>query len=346
MQHKSDINSVTVDIMQNLKQGFSGCRFVNGELLPCDYHRNRAESVIFGVMDNGGCESVLLGDKRHQARLNMTPDLLKLLCEMGDKGNLAGSWWLVQEQREWLQERLMAVLGRCRGDCRILISGVAGYAHFYSTLRVLFDAAHEARFDVARLKIDVVDNCIVPLLEIAAIERSIRHNPYSWLRTVWRSYDILGVQLRIPAVNRQFIRKLIPDIRKCSVSVIHRDIESLWDNRQELCGAYDIVTEHFLISMMESVEQLIENSRNSYKYLLKRGGHLLMACGFSDLNFVDKLLDIHFSYGFKTARESIVKVWDPYGVSQSELQHIATNADSLAHSVALDNCLIDFEKKV
>lgn len=333
--------SITSDIMQNLKHGFDTCRFVNGRLEPCPYHRNRADTLIFGILDGGGCETAPLYGNVHHCKLSRTGDVKRLLDMLASDGHVTGGWWLVAEQREWLRRRLAGIFAaRLNRPCRIMVSGVAGYAHFYSYMHIVLDAARDAGYDPSGLSVDVVDSCITPLLEIACIENSIRFGgswPVSGIRS---GYDIMGFRLNLPAVNRRFVKEIMPDIRKCSISVIHNDILDLHEQRGEMNASYDVITEHFLLSMMESVLPLVDRSRAAYSRLLHAGGHLLMACGFSDMGFVENMLKIHSEHGLVADDTDMVKVWDPFGISRSELQQMVNDDDP--PSVALDNCMIDF----
>ncbi|HIQ84197.1 MAG TPA: hypothetical protein IAC86_00145 [Candidatus Cryptobacteroides excrementigallinarum] len=333
--------SITSDIMQNLKQGFDICRFSNGRLEPCDYHRNRAETLIIGVMDGGGCETSPLRSKIHHRQLVCSNDVRRLLGLLSSDGHVTGGWWLVGEQRQWLHRRFAKLFAQYNGrPCRVMVSGVAGYAHFYSYMHILFDAAKETGFDISGLSVDIVDTCITPLLEIAVIENSIRYGR-QWGRSGIRAaYDIMGYKFPVPSANRRFIKSIAADIRKCTISVVHNDILDIHEKRNGLTDSYDIITEHFLISMMENVLPLVDRSRMTYSNLLRPGGHLLMACGFSDMNFIECMLKIHAGYGFSPDENDMVKVWDPFGISRSELQQMSNGGN--APTVALDNCMIDF----
>lgn len=343
MSSQSNITSFTADLMQHLKRGYNCCQFSCGELIPCDYHRNRAESLIYGIFDADSNGMRPLHNGVHHVPPVLTGHTKHLFKTLAEGGNLAGGWYLVQEQREWLYGRLVEIFRRTHGECRILVSGVAGYAHFYSYLKIVFDAAKSAEMDCSRLRIDVADTCITPLLEIAAIESAVRSRASS-LFLKWRiRRNLPAFRIPLPAANLAFIENLIPDINDCKISLIHCDIESLTGHRMELGCSYDVVTEHFLISMLENVGESIERSRASYARLLKPHGHLLMACGFNTAEFLKGLLDLHEKKGFRTDKDKIYKVWDPFGISPSELQSIlhGSATDSL---IALENCLIDFER--
>ena len=334
--------SASADIMQNLKNGYQACVVVDDKVVPCGYHNNRKAATIYGVHDEGGCAVAKIGDEKHSSALVRSPHINHLLKELAYDGNIAGGWWLIKEQREWLRMHLQSVLEQKRDDCRILVAGVAGYAHFYSYLQIVFDAATATGFDISKLHIDVIDSCVFPLLTIDEIEKSVRgEQKWSFISPLQRKYNVMGQEVALPSQNRAFIKAMIPNIRKCHIRTISGSIMNMAEKFTELHKAYDIITEHFLLSMIESVEKLIDESRANYRKVMKNGAHLLMACGFSSVDFVNRLVTIHKEHKMETSYDDIVKVWDPFGITRSELQDISNDINSEPR-IRLDNCLIDF----
>lgn len=334
-----------VDIMQKLKVGYRRCTFKDGRLQPCEYHSNRSASIIFTTVDKGGCMTSGLSENVFMSPLVKSPEIIKMLKELNAKVSLAGSWWMVKEQREWLHRHLVHMFQKKIGDrCRVLVSGVAGYAHFYSYLHIVFDAAKQAGFDIGNLYIDVIDACITPILEIAEIERSIREKTsvFGWGQ-IESKYDILGFCFEIPSANRAFIKAMIPDIRRCSIRALHCDVMHIADYRKEMVNAYDVITEHFLLSMIENEIKIINEIRSSYASMIRPGGRLMMAGGFNSKDFIDRIIDLHQQHGFVLAEDDNVKVWDPYGLSESQMQAIINNTD--VQHITLDNILMDFTYK-
>lgn len=334
-----------VDIMQKLKVGFRRCTFKDGRLQPCEYHANRSASLIFTTVDKGGCKTAGLSENVFMSPLVKSPEIIRMLEELNAKVSLAGSWWMVKEQREWLHRHLVRVFQMKVGDrCRLLVSGVAGYAHFYSYLHIVFDAAKEAGFDIENLYIDVLDACITPILEIAEIERSIREKTSVFGGgPIEKKYDILGFGMEIPSGNRAFIKSMIPDIRKCSIRALHCDVTHIADYRKEMINNYDVITEHFLLSMIENEIKVINEIRRSYASMIRPDGHLMMAGGFNSRSFIDRILELHQQHGFVLADDDNVKVWDPYGLSESQLQAIIN--EKSVQQITLDNILLDFTYK-
>lgn len=336
-------NCSEVDIMKNLKIGFSRCAFTDGHLIPCKYHHNRSTSIIFTTTDKGGCKPVSINENTFMSPLVKSPEMTRMIRQLSEGVGLAGSWWMVKEQREWLQRHLVSVFKKKNGEpCNILVSGVAGYAHFYSYLHIVFDAAKEAGHDIADISVDVIDSCITPILEIANIEKDIRGSRKTLLGTVIKDkYDILGYNLNIPLVNRKFINSMLTDIRNCSIRSMHCDVTHVGEYCKERIRRYDIITEHFLLSMVENETKIVEGIRRSYAQMMNFGGHLLVAGGFSSQEMMATILRIHDNHGFSPDGDDNVKVWDPYGLSLTRLQDILNN-DNITHQVPLDNYLIDF----
>lgn len=340
-------NCSEADIMQNLKVGFSRCAFANGCLIPCKYHHNRSASIIFTTTDKGGCRPVNINENTFTSPLVKSPDMNRMIRQLSEGVALAGSWWMVKEQREWLQRHLADVFrAKNGGRCNILVSGVAGYAHFYSYLHIVFNAAKEAMFDLSCLSVDVIDSCITPILEIANIEKDIRESRKTLLGTVIKEkYNILGFNVDIPLVNRKFINSMLSDIRKCSIRAMHCDVMNVGEYCKERVRRYDVITEHFLLSMVENEPKVIDEIRRSYARMVNSGGHLLVAGGFRSQQAMATVLQVHATHGFIPHGDDNLKVWDPYGLPMKRLQDILNN-DEITHQITLDNYLIDFIRKV
>ncbi|MBR5104267.1 MAG: hypothetical protein IKZ08_05435 [Bacteroidales bacterium] len=333
--------SLDADIMQELKFGFDKCQFNDGELHPCAYHKGRAESEIFGIEDGGGCESANISQRNvFKSPIIFSPQISELLVRLGEGASIAGGWWLIKEQRDWLHRHIASILRGKRDECRIMVAGVAGYAHFYSYLRIIINAAKEVGFDCNKLYVDVCDACLTPLMEIAAIENSIRKPRAFVLFPSLRSkYDIMGYQLNLSSRNIKFIREIMPDIKKCHIRIIHCNVVDVPDEWWRLRGRYDVITEHFLLSMMQNLHEFIHATRKAYSLMLKPEGHLLMACGANSQSYIEELIDIHGQHGLSLFENDHQKVWDPFGISLSDLQDMANNMDQA--SALLDNCMMD-----
>lgn len=306
----------SLDTMELLKEGYNKCYFNNGQLEPCDYHKSRAESEIKCIADGGGCNTEGIENSNIWiGNINGSDDLKEILKSISVGENIAGGWWLIAEQRIWLKNRLSAIFQsyNTTSDHKyLLVSGVAGYAHFYSYLRIVIEAAKEAHFNLKRLNIDIVDSCITPILEIAHIEQSIRKKRFWFDRSVKRSYDILGYRLNLSCNNIKFINAMLKDIKSVNIRTFHCNILHLGDYCEIMKKNYDIITEHFLISMMQNNKDLI---------------------------------DIHKRHGFVDITEETVKVWDPFGIKRNVIVSIVNELeiDNKDHQlIEQDNVLIHF----
>lgn len=341
----------TLDPMEQLKDGYNKCFFSDGILRPCKYHITRSESKIFTISDNGGCSTLPLAGDERISTLDYSEDANKLISDLNQGENLAGGWWLIPEQRDWLQTRLTEIFSSFKNDKEnkyLMVSGVAGYAHFYSYLKIVFNAAKAGNFPLERLYIDVVDSCITPILEIAHIEKSIKNDKSLFGSGVKSSYDILGYNLKIPAANEKFIKELLQDLKVAHIRTFHCNILNLGDYCELMRKKYNIITEHFLISMMENSLLKTARCRESYQTMAREGCHLLIATGLPGQNpnqYLADLTEVHNQYGFKIQMKDSVKVWDPYGIQKNVLDAISNDfaIDKRSNRpIILDNALIHF----
>lgn len=335
MANTTFFGSVAVDFMHKLRGGFTGCKELpDGRLDVCQYHRDRCNCRIIGITDGGGADTVSLDKDCSQMQLRHTPQIEMLFKRMASGKSVAGGWYLVQQQRVWLENHVTAILrDKQDADCRIMVAGIAGYAHFFSYMKILIDAAHRAQFDVAKLHIDVVDQCPTPLYEIMGLlndRRLLR-------RWIPQPIPLNGITIKSSLNNQRFIRAFDDDLFQCHIRPICASVDDLPEN----CGKYDIITEHFLTSMMEKAIPQINASRASYAKVMNKSGHLLMASGFPKKAFIDELLQLHSQHGFTCKKSDIQKVWDPYGLSQGTLITILSNPHE-TYYVPLDNILADF----
>ena len=328
--------AIAVNIMHILRGGFTHCRQEDDEQLDvCDYHRDRCNCRIVGITDGGGVPTSTFKDHRVQDRLNMTPQVRELLERMAADFDVAGGWYLVQQQREWLEAHVADILQQRRGEpCRILVSGIAGYAHFFSYLKILLQASLKAGYDPHLLDIDVIDLCPTPLLEIQHVYTNLAQPMSAWMP---RTVRLKGLTFRPSYHNQRFIHQVASQI---SYGQIHPFCASV-DHLPDACGHYDIITEHFLISMMERERPQIKASRESYRKVTKPAGHLLMASGFPKEQFVDELIDLHSKLGFMCSKDELVKVWDPFGLSRGTISQMLQNTGTAPY-VPLDNVMADF----
>ena len=105
---------------------------------------------------------------------------------------------------------------------------------------------------------------------------------------------------------------MLKDIKSVNIRTFHCNILHLGDYCEIMKNNYDIITEHFLISMMQNNNDLI---------------------------------DIHKRHGFVDITEETVKVWDPFGIKKNVIVSIVNELeiDNKDHQlIEQDNVLIHF----
>lgn len=309
----------------------------------CGYHLNRCNCSIMGITDGGGAPSFPQNRNLNQAKCVITPQIKDLFKKMEGNFQVAGGWYLVQQQREWLQTHVESIMKKRKGkSLNVLVAGVAGYAHFFSYMKVLFDAAKNVGFPYANIYVDVADRCLTPLLEIQSfldqIKQKRRVLPYS------TSFGPLSLHFNY--TNWLFIRRMQDAINQCK---IYPDkCLSFLDNAPEsLREKYDLVTEHFLTSMVEKQLDDIKKIRQFYKVVVAPGGHLLVASGCPNENFYNQFLNIHRQADFEVVHSSETKVWDPFGLSREHIHLLLKLPKEHLDKafVPLENVMCEFVKK-
>ncbi|MEE4211088.1 MAG: hypothetical protein V2I43_17705, partial [Parvularcula sp.] len=110
----------------------------------------------------------------------------------------------------------------------------------------------------------------------------------------------------------------------------------------------DLATEHFLTSMYEKNWEATAHIRAGYVRVLKPGGHLLTADGYSMWEAEHPFAAFaqqHQSIGLEALEERTVPVWDPYGHSRED--HIGwaeARRGSLTEPIVKGNTLSVFRK--
>ena len=309
----------------------------------CGYHLNRCNCSIMSITDGGGAPSYPVNEKLNQATCVMTPQIKDLFKKMEGNFQVAGGWYLVQQQREWLQTHVESIMkGRKGQSLTILVAGVAGYAHFFSYMKVLFDAAKNVDFPYKDIHVDVVDRCLTPLLEIRSFLDQIKQQ-----RRVLPYRSSFGpLNLHFNYTNWLFIRRMQDAINQCKINP--DECLSLLDGApRRLWGKYDLVTEHFLTSMVEKQLDDIGSIRQFYKDVVAPGGHLLVASGCPNKEFYEKFIDKHTLAGFEVVDGSETKVWDPFGLSREHIHLLLKLPKEHLDKafVPLENVMCEFVKR-
>jgi SAM-dependent methyltransferase len=165
-----------------------------------------------------------------------SPSLLQVIEAMP---NVAGSWELMGEQREWYTRAVSGIAAQ-RSEISIAIFGVAGPAHYRGTVELIQDAVGERP-----LRVYTIDRCIGPLAAIGGGMGKSDTFEYAFAEGQITHYGIVG-DLTQPIA--------LPE------------------------GGTDIVSAHFTLSMMQDAEQagrIIGQARR----LLRPDGRLLAGQG-------------------------------------------------------------------
>jgi len=322
-------------MQDSLNNKFGCCGFVNGKYTPCDYHLSKVNNSVFKLSDSSS--NISFGES-NQITHTPTPNMIKMSELFNNPGREpAGGWYLVQEQREWLESRLRKIfVSEINKEIYLLVAGVASYVHFYTFIKIVLDISKEVDFPLKKLYVDVIDKCIFPLDQIASIERVIRIKK----KRIPKSIKIHGMKVGIHIDKRILIDSICSDLRLINVRLMQRDLKYVDDFDKR--GSYSIVCEHFLTSLFRKLPELVNATRTTYKELLKEGGNLIIATGIKDTDYDSKLKSLHIRNGFKLIDEK--KVWDPYGMDYEYIKSIASDRESKI-SVAQDNRLMHYIKR-
>jgi len=322
---------IQVSLNRRLKQ----CRHDERGLVLCGYHHDRLACTAFKIDQSvtGGARTAILRptrDVRELARLFQTGS------------SPAGSWYLVREQREWLESRLEEILTehRSTGTIRILEAGAASFVHHYGFLSILETVLR--RLPAApRVDLTLVDKCLAPVLQVDAVEALLAEGlrrPRRWTPFKARSVTRLGMTLNI---DRRFAEMM--NTRRRSFARISCDLRTL-DLRHvgsiRALGQFHLITEHFLTSVLDRFMPDIRAVRQTYAAVLVPGGHLLCASGLtSRARSYQQYQQLHEELGLHSVAEHTRACWDPYGL---ETQAILDLSEAVA--VAKDNTLTDYVK--
>jgi SAM-dependent methyltransferase len=316
------------------------CVLEGSILRPCGYHANRAHSSTFGITKQ--VLEVESGELGYTGSLVPHRELENLagLLQKGD-ADPAGGWYLVKEQREWLEARLFDILEPRQGSgetIRILEAGVASFVHHYTYLAILKSVLDRLE-DPPRLAVTVVDKCVFPILQIAAVERALA----AGIRRP-RRLDIGGQQLFIEGEFLDVMNPSRRDFGRISLDLWVRNLGEMEAVAQ--LGKFDVITEHFLTAVLDQQIEQITSIRQTYARILKPGGYLLCATGIvkKSPNY-EEYVQLHPRLGFRSIDAKTLFVWDPYGFAREELVDFSLGRRSEKLAFSLDNTLTAYWKE-
>ena len=322
---------MTAKFQDNLNQDYGVCRFSNGRISPCGYHSNKGSNTIFGLFDYD------LEDFPNQVRLKNNKDIKKLSTLFNSSRPPAGGWYLVGEQRDWLRKQVNICFNSIvpKDECRILVAGIASIYHHYSYAWILHEAAKESKINHQQIALDIVDKCVYPLIQIGAVESQLNTN-----KALKRRQKVFQHEFYIGKKEIEFIRKLRPFVKAVNTQLYLRDLRLLDDLEEQ--RNYDIITEHFLSSLLMRNTDHINSTRATYANMLKTGGKLLVASGIEDKEYRNEFIRIHREKGL--VLEDSTKTWDPYGMDQDQIKALAFNNQATIDALK-DNELFVFVRK-
>lgn len=303
---------------------------------PCGYHASRVDCVFHAEYDVQFSD---VGDNSH-AFLVSNRGSRNLAGLFSKSGGPAGSWYLVREQREWLTSRIRAYHDVITHDdpVRILVSGIAGHAHFLGYLLAICEALSDAASACERdIEITVVDRCAYPLVVVQAAVAAIDRP------------GLFGCSFKIAGKKYTCDKRLISGLRS------HADIRSklklefrqqdLSERSESLECHFDLITEHFLTSLLDKDFKSIEPIRRNYAAWLRDGGRVLTADGLAkNASRYTEYLELCAQCGLDSVPGTAVPAWDPYGLGHETLQRIAEAKDGERFPVSRDNTLTEFVK--
>ena len=324
-------------IQRDLTYQLTQCTFDRESIVPCGYHANRVNSTTFAIEGD-----VLKITGRHTAILTSHNDVVSLAKLFEGRKDPAGGWYLVKEQREWLRKCLVDIFSGSKRPqpqtLRILEAGVASFVHHYTYLRIIFDALQESRSNV-RIALTVVDQCAFPLLQITALENELSKG--------LRSPKMINVGKSKISIERNFLAVVNPKTRNFGNIGTELWVKDLADEESVAqLGCYDIITEHFLTSVLDKRirERETVQIRKTYSRIMKQGGYLLTANGIiKGSNMYSEFIKLHQENGLKLIDNATRAVWDPYGLDRTSIVSFLYGEKELP--ISLDNTLSMFKKK-
>lgn len=319
-----------IDPKQNLQHhlnlGLRDCEQSGDTIRPCGYHEGRARTTPFGFPALSG----ISGFTAFLAADDPTREAAALFCS---GIHPAGGWYLVHEQRDWLARRLSSLF---RGfdqprPLRVLEAGVAGFVHHYTYLSIIHEAL---RFSPApEVRVCVTDKCTYPIQQIRAAE-GLRGAPSS----IPPHMTIGGHRLPIHGPLRNILERKPPGL----TTELHTT--DLRAEELERLGPFDVVTEHFLTSVLDADFDVVEKIWSRYAAAMSPGGSFLCAVGtVAGTEPMRRYLDIAERLGFALVEQDTEHAWDPYGLNRQELLHLLGRG-AAGIGIALDNSLLHFSR--
>jgi hypothetical protein len=298
-------------------------------LKPEEYHKNRALNSIFAIE---GDIIERINEQTGQMRINEESRQLAKKFRKKSKPP-AGGWYLVKEQREWLKTQLYDLLAKKPNTSTVSImeAGVASYIHHFTYVSLLKEVLVQLKKELGwsiHIQLNVLEKYSYPLYQIRAITNVCKLDKDDPL---------------YPYPDDPFLDFLeeseVLDFEPITVRLIQYDLQKA----QKGPFQFDIITEHFLTSVIKDFEGIRLVREGYANILLKAGGSLLCASGVVKSQPLDyeNYMNLHKKSFQLIGSET---VWDPYGMKLSEMMDLLEGDKKVM--VDYDNTLFHFQRKL
>ena len=309
------------------------CRIKKGRLYPCPYHADRVSCALYATRQ----PAIAHGNGR--GRLLPSSDLSDLAALLRQSRDPAGGWYLLADQREWLEKNLILALGsQTRGtSVRVLEAGTASFVHHYSYRAILAEVVRKLENDL-RIELTVLDRCAYPIFQIASIENWIGRR-----REVPTEIDAGGNQIPVDSTLAEIMDSALRSADQISTEVLVMDLEDT--ESMTRLGSFDVITEHFLTPVLKVQSRKIGKIRENYAALLKTGGQLVAASTIvREHPFYSEFSRIHEENGMKELRDRGERVWNPFDSRVPLVESLLEKVTPRHLEVTLCNQLSVYEK--
>ncbi len=311
------------------------CQAVGDTPIPCGYHQSRVHCQFIGI------EASLLASNQNQFHtfLKQNNDVKQLAKWFTAKQLPAGSWYLVKEQRTWLEAKLTQVLRtHPNGEpFHIMIAGVASYVHAFGQLFIIMNTL-SALPCAPKVTITFADKCAFPLEQIQALLKQVsqRHGLMGY------RFKLGSSQFKCPNALAKLLKKHKVHLRELTIHCVQGD---LTDETRFTSESFNLITEHFLTSLLYKNFAAIAPIRKNYQRWLKPQGTLLSADGIrKDSDDYNEFVALNQAQGLTLLDDMSQAVWDPYGLPEDMFQSILEGPITRPIPVELDNTLSGFIK--
>lgn len=288
-------------------------------LLYTDYHVDRAKCKIFKNEEN-------LFAANH--RLNNIAAFNKLIDDNhfpNGKFNVAGDWYLLYEQREFLRETLAEIFKTYDSGTTIKLCEVStpSFIHHFTFVSILIEALKEAGNNL-NIELHVIEKYLFPLIQIGLVHNLIETTKGKLFPQEFKD-NLGGCMIPDFKMTQEFIDFIQSDFDvDYYLSHIGKPIianHDLYDPAPNgIDIAFDILTEHFMMNHLTrntiGEEVATSNLRKNYKSIANKKMHLLCAVG--DVSTYDfDFFKFHKKIGFEQIDHR--HVWDIYDENFSTL---------------------------